>query len=55
MRITEADLEKLNESKDLAVSYVRKEKSIYQLQNVLNQINRYNKLIFYKGLKRTKK
>ncbi|KRX04587.1 SMCs flexible hinge [Pseudocohnilembus persalinus] len=41
MRITEQDLEKLNESKNIAVDYIRREKLIYQIQNILNQIFRF--------------
>lgn len=39
MRIHEADLEKLNESKNLAIEYVRNEKQSYQIINIVGQID----------------
>ncbi len=41
MRITEADLEKLNESKNIAVEFIRKEKKLFQIQNIIKQIDRF--------------
>lgn len=41
MNITEADLEKLQDSKNMAIEFIRKEKQIYQINNVLTQINRF--------------
>ncbi|EGR34361.1 SMC4 structural maintenance of chromosomes 4, putative [Ichthyophthirius multifiliis] len=41
MRIHEVDLEKLNESKNLAVDYVRSERQKYQIINILGQIECY--------------
>jgi len=35
MRIHEADLEKLSESKNLAIEYVRNEKQSYQILNIV--------------------
>nr|AAS90118.1 condensin subunit [Tetrahymena thermophila] len=39
MRIHEADLEKLQESKNLAIEYIRNEKLSYQMTNIIGQID----------------
>ena len=40
VRINEEDLEKLDDSKNTAIEYVRKEKECFQLRNVSLQIHR---------------
>lgn len=41
MRITEGDLEKLMPAKNMAIEFIRKEKNIYQIINVVEQIKRF--------------
>ena len=38
MKIVESELKGMSKAKDDAVSYVKREKKIFQLQNVFNQV-----------------
>jgi len=38
MKIVESELKGMSKAKDEAVSYVKKEKKIFQLQNIFNQV-----------------
>ena len=38
MRLVEAELKGMSKAKDEAVKYVKKEKKIFQIKNVFNQV-----------------
>lgn len=38
MKIVETELKSMNKGKEEAIKYVKKEKQIYQIQNILNQV-----------------
>lgn len=43
VKISEGDLMKLDDSKNIAVEFIQKEQQCYQLQNVMHQIERWRK------------